>query len=355
MERRDKILNCIDLKAGPGLEIGALCYPIVTSDEADIRYVDWADTPALRARYADDAHVDIEKIVHVDYVWSEKPLEKVTEEQKFKYAILSHVGEHFPDLIGRLQQITEVIEDGGIISLVLPDRRFTFDRLRRESTISEILEAFLAKRQKPTFSQLFDQIAHSVDLDPAEAWSMDLNEVELNTRRHWPIDKAYNHCLGLAAMNQYHDVHCWVFTSHSFLNVMRDIIKIGLLPYELVSFHAVSENTNEFFVSFRKVSNRPLSLDQLDNLVQDSKLHNGPQNRADNDKIQENSAVNQKEIQLLQRIDQLQKDADFINSEKINLKKQIEQLNHDLEAIRASKSWRATAPLRKIMQGMYKR
>jgi len=56
------------------LEIGPLDNPIVLRLEADVTYVDHADTETLRAKYRDDPAVNVRRIVPIDAVWARAPL-----------------------------------------------------------------------------------------------------------------------------------------------------------------------------------------------------------------------------------------------------------------------------------------
>jgi hypothetical protein len=50
MNRKQTILQCIDLSKGKGLELGPLFSPVVTKDEAKIFYVDHMSTEDLKKK-----------------------------------------------------------------------------------------------------------------------------------------------------------------------------------------------------------------------------------------------------------------------------------------------------------------
>jgi hypothetical protein len=59
----------LDTKNLAGLEIGALCRPFIGREEGQpVIYVDHADTPTLRKKYANDSSVTVDRIVDVDAV-----------------------------------------------------------------------------------------------------------------------------------------------------------------------------------------------------------------------------------------------------------------------------------------------
>ena len=61
--------------------------------------------------------------------------------------------------IAQLQDISNVLQDGGILSLVIPDKRFTFDYFRASTTAGELIESYLSRSTRPSTKQIFDFFA----------------------------------------------------------------------------------------------------------------------------------------------------------------------------------------------------
>ena len=57
---------------------------------------------------------------------------------------------YVPDLLGWLEDLQKCLKPGGTLGLAIPDRRFTFDRFRRESVIAEAVEAYLLHLERPS-------------------------------------------------------------------------------------------------------------------------------------------------------------------------------------------------------------
>jgi SAM-dependent methyltransferase len=133
--RRDTLLSHIDASSQVGLEIGPLSHPIVTKAESNGRifYVDSAPANELRAKYRNDTYVKADAIVETDYLWGKQTLPELVEVKSFDYVLASHVIEHVPNLIGWLREVATVLRDDGVLSLAVPDKRYTFD-LKRELT-----------------------------------------------------------------------------------------------------------------------------------------------------------------------------------------------------------------------------
>ncbi len=59
----------------------------------------------------------------------------------------SHNIEHQPCLITHLAEVASLMRTGGWFLLAIPDKRYCFDHLLPESTITDVLEPFLSGRR----------------------------------------------------------------------------------------------------------------------------------------------------------------------------------------------------------------
>jgi hypothetical protein len=166
MPAREHVLVGLDLERMRGIEIGALDRPIVTRDRGPIFYVDHTDTAALREKYRNDVNVKKEEIVSVDAVWGRQTLaEALGAIAPVDYVIASHVVEHVPDLIGWLEELRAILRPQGLVNLIIPDRRFTFDYLRRESQEIDVLAAHLLRARKPLTIAILDHVINYRNVD----------------------------------------------------------------------------------------------------------------------------------------------------------------------------------------------
>ena len=248
MDRREKLLSglCIDGKLG--LEIGALCRPFIKSADHDVLYADHASTEALRDKYRNDPDVAIEDIVEVTAVLDGRALSEAVG-TKVDYVVASHVIEHVPNLIGWLHDLCSVLNDGGEIRLVVPDKRFTFDYLRATTQLSDVLYADVVKARFPQAHIVMDYVLNVVKLDGAKAWRSQIEPCVLE--RHHTLQDAQNIARQILSSNAYHDVHCWVFTPHSMARLFVELTHHRLVALECISFHDTAEDTIEFFVGMR--------------------------------------------------------------------------------------------------------
>ena len=161
LAERNAILRAgLDLAALRGLEIAPLAWPTVRRAEGRIRYIDHFDTETLRARYRDDPNVPTDDIVAVDALWGEQTLADCLGGETVDYIIASHVGEHVPDLVTWLAECDAVLAPGGELRLVLPDRRFSPDALRRDTNLTDVLAAHVLRARRPQVREVLDFLLH---------------------------------------------------------------------------------------------------------------------------------------------------------------------------------------------------
>jgi SAM-dependent methyltransferase len=250
VDRFERVREHIDVAGGRGLEIGPLTSPIVTRDLGDVRYVDHLSTDDLRTKYAPDPLVDEDAIVPIDFVWGSRTLaEAVGPAAPFDYVVASHVLEHVPDLVGWLEEVSEVLRPGGRLSVALPDRRYTFDVRRRDTDVSEVVEAYLLGLRRPAVRATFDHFYRHVPVDAGAIWS------GLRGHDDPPPDAETAIAFALSAANTdaYVDTHCWVFSDAAFLDLIATLIRLDLVHLRVVAFRPTQPWDFEFFVTLERV------------------------------------------------------------------------------------------------------
>lgn len=257
--RREKMLGGLTLSGLTGAEIGPLHNPLVSKTEGHIIYVDHKDTESLRKAWAQDRAVDVSKI-HVDAVWGAQTLQEAIagyaraagdtgHALALDYVVASHVIEHVPDLVTWLQEIRSILKPTGEVRLAIPDRRFTFDYMRRTSDLAHVLSAYLSRARVPTPQCILDFGLNMASVDCAAAWRGDVDETAL--KRSYTFHDAMNLARDALENGTYHDVHCWVFTPTSFAGMCVELARHGLLDFACATFHDTAFNEFEFFVSLR--------------------------------------------------------------------------------------------------------
>ena len=129
---REEIILAHIKRDGLGLEIGAGCSPIAPKKQGfRVHVLDHCDKEALIEKYRPHG-IAVENIEEVDFVWDGRPYgELIGRRHVYDWIIASHVLEHTTDLIGFLNDCDSLLKEGGVLSLAVPDKRYSFDHFRR--------------------------------------------------------------------------------------------------------------------------------------------------------------------------------------------------------------------------------
>lgn len=257
--RKDKLLAMLALGESIGAEVGPLHNALVAKNESTIFYVDHCDTATLKNRWSTDKTVDLSKL-HVDAVWglhtlreaidnSELAMQRNLQGCRLDFLLASHVVEHVPDMITWFREIHSVLKPDGSVRLAVPDKRYSFDILRRTSTIEDVADGFVRRRRVPSGNRVLDFTLNMVNVDCGKAWS---NQINPNELVHG-YTVAQSLALAEDAENNgtYHDVHCWVFTPSTFADLCCELSAAGLLQFECDLIVPTVRNEFEFFVWMR--------------------------------------------------------------------------------------------------------
>ena len=247
----------IDVAVMRGLEVGPLASPRVSKDEGPIRYLDHASTADLKQKYATNPVMRsrLREIVDVDYVMAENKTiaEAVAMDAPFDYVIASHVIEPIPDPVGWMAEVASVLRPGGILSLVIPDKRYSFDINRSLTDISDLVDANLRSLRQPSYRQAYDFYARAIAgmVDTESVWA----GVDYSTTLPQDLDNpdvaALEACRRMKTSDEFVDVHCHVFTPDSFLDLFALLARLDLVDFEVASFFPTEIGSLEFTVGLR--------------------------------------------------------------------------------------------------------
>lgn len=251
MDRRERLLRGCPVTTGLGLEFGPLANPVIRKDEGRVVYVDYTDTATLRRKAANDPKLDESAIVEVDVDLSRGPLvEQCRPLGPFDYVVASHVFEHLPNPVGWLRDVAALLVPGGTVALTVPDRRYTFDYFRGETTVAQLVAYDLESGSRPSLTQLADHFFHVRQVDTAEAWRTPPT-VDSVARHH--DDGAVARILGRAVAGRHVDCHCTVWTSGHFARIIPEVIRLRDLPVRIRWLDDPVPGTNEFLTQLERV------------------------------------------------------------------------------------------------------
>ena len=309
-----------DLGLAEGLEIGPRDAPLACKPACNVLYADYARSETIKANLGDTA-IDPGRVCDVDIVTAGGKLSEATP-RRFDYVLASHVAEHVPDLLGWLLDLGTVLRPGGTIGLAVPDRRFTFDRTRAESTVAEAVEAWILGYRRPSIRQLVDSAWQSVEMSPAQGWTGDVPSRAALLRRHDRLPNLLRWVRDVHESGRYADAHCWVFTPLSFLTLLQQFDVLGLFPFVLERFQPTQVGGYEFLVVLRGAQPRQASevTASIACAMADLAVHAGEAEFA----------------------------ANHVARETVAARAQAAALLDELTAMRSSRSWRTTSPFRRL-------
>lgn len=269
MNRLENIRNYLQpqLEHGsPGLEIAPWHSPVVSKQSyPNVLTVDIfsRDELVARARQAtppiDEAL--IAGIEPVDFVGNAACLSEVIPAKlrgTFAFIVSSHNFEHLPNPIRFLRDCHTLLADNGVLVMAIPDKRCCFDHWRPVSTAGQMIEAWTAKRESPSFAQRIDHVSGRayVQKQGARQTVFEINTVEgeifSDTSNFadiaWQIDEERNSFS--AKDKNYIDAHCWTFIPESFALLMHDLAALRVI--ELYPAEITPPQGAEFFVRLTK-------------------------------------------------------------------------------------------------------
>ena len=223
--------------SGTGLEIAPYFYPLLDRAKHDVRYVDCIDNDTIAKKAAENPGSIGREIPRIDWVWTPgKPLRScVPADFVFDYCVATHVMEHVADTVGWLNQILDVMRDGAVLALALPDRRYTMDHYRRETTLGEVVGNWISAPSRPTSAQIVDFLSQSFydTRGQAGARAFDLSQPFADAPRHYSDNQALDFAAVSHRDGTYLDVHCTVWTPASFVDVMSRVVGMGLMNVQI--------------------------------------------------------------------------------------------------------------------------
>jgi hypothetical protein len=241
---RDHLTATVDIKKTVGLEIGAMDLPFVEPGEGRCDFADLRSAEELREEARRILGHNPEFVVPVAYNLR-NGYETITK--TYDWIAAGHVIEHIPDLIGWLEVLHSKLNAGGVVFLVAPDKRFTFDYHRRLTNLSDVVTAHKQQLRTPSFRQVFDHYFYTTNqIDPGQIWK---------GVRPEPALRNYAVAIGRAenALKTYEDAHCFVFTPESFNELMNELTVSELVKFRLESLRPTPLYQLDFTAVLRRV------------------------------------------------------------------------------------------------------
>jgi len=230
------------------LEIGPLDKPILDRELCDVSYVDVLDDKGLREKYESNEFVVIDNICSVDIVLGEDRLSDRVKAKSVDFIVASHVFEHLPNPIGFLEDCAAILTPEGVVSLALPDKRYSFDYARRETCFPDWIAAYAEDVRWPSAPQIADHMAHVRRVKPEQLWQGYYGPFQLYHSQEELLrvlsDKLCNRALL--------DCHLWVFSDAGCLSLVDQANRFLDSPFRDIALIETEYGEMEFFLHLTK-------------------------------------------------------------------------------------------------------
>lgn len=218
---RDAFLELLNDRE-PLLEIGVFDRPSLESFRQaglTVHYADWLSREELVARAEGIQGRNPAKVPEITYI-----LKSGYEQIRERYAavVSHHCVEHQPDLVGHFLDVRSILKEEGWYLFSLPDKRFCFDHFIPESSIVDVLDAYLLGRKSPSFKSVLEHRCFTSHRfwDGVNPY---LSTDEAMLERARAALSEFRSC-------EYVDVHCWQFTPCGFKWLYEQLSDLQVLP-----------------------------------------------------------------------------------------------------------------------------
>jgi SAM-dependent methyltransferase len=224
------------------LEIGPYVMPVF--EGPNVRYLDMFDADTLRSR-ALSSGLDVSRAPgQIHYTGT---LDDCTAEE-FDVIFSSHAIEHQPDLVRHLQAVGAALKPDGSYWVIIPDKRFCFDHHLPESTLADVLDAYLEQRTRHSARSVINHIARQDHNDPLAHWQGRHGDVtsDETARTRLAIQHFEVH------REIYIDCHAWQLTPDRFKVIHKTLSELGLSPFNDIRVYDTPFGNFEFTAVLRK-------------------------------------------------------------------------------------------------------
>lgn len=208
---------------GKGIEIGALHNPLQIPKSAKVKYVDRMSIPDLRKQYSD---LDSRELVDVDIIDNGEQIAKIPDSTQ-DFVIANHFLEHCQNPIFAISNMLRVLNNGGVLYLSIPDKRYSFDIDRPVTSIEHLLRDY---KEGPDWSKR----------QHLEEWTRRINKIKDDAE----IEQQITHLINID-----YSIHYHVWTQTEMLELIFTLKKKLHFNFEVELF---LRNNDEVIIILKK-------------------------------------------------------------------------------------------------------
>lgn len=236
---------------GDALEIGPFLNPVL--DGKRVKYFDVMDMEGLQDRARRIGYPSV-RPVPIDFVHPKGDLKSIPSQNKFKMVLSSHAIEHQLDFVRHLQDVGNILEDGGVYFMLVPDKRLCFDHFIKESTLADILDDYYNDATKNGNHKLKSVLEHralTTHNDVHKHWAHDHGPAFSSLKER--IQQGLDEWNSAQKNNGYVDVHNYQFTPEGIAFAIDFLYhQMGLIDLQTIRLYEPVHVGLEFGLALRK-------------------------------------------------------------------------------------------------------
>jgi SAM-dependent methyltransferase len=124
-----------------------------------VQYVDRHTLDELQDEYAPLGNAQLKRFIKPDIIDDGARLTSI-EDATYDFVIAGHVIEHLINPIGALEAWCRVVRPGGLVYLIVPDKRGTFDRRRVRTTLEHLVLDYRRPSADRDYEHFLDYAVH---------------------------------------------------------------------------------------------------------------------------------------------------------------------------------------------------
>ncbi|MGD9663259.1 MAG: class I SAM-dependent methyltransferase [Porticoccaceae bacterium] len=168
-------------------EIGAQARPTLLKTEASIHYLSYETQEEAKSVFADDSAMQAQ-VPETDILVRSDDYSQYTD-MTFDCVIANHVIEHVDDIISWLQSISLLLKDDGIVFLAIPDKKYSQDKYRTNTTATHLIADYYLDGGKSERTKrehvldcniMYDLTVSDLPMRPDAIWQKENIEQQLN-------------------------------------------------------------------------------------------------------------------------------------------------------------------------------
>ena len=162
----------------------------------------------------------------------------------------SHVIEHQPNFIRHINNVSNILNNGGKYYIICPDKRYCFDYYKNLTRLIDIVAADIENRSLHSVRALLEERTHTTHNDARDHWM----------GKHGVLPSGEQKPKGIRAMTEeinqqpesYKDTHSWYFTPLSFSMIVKELNSLSLIDMVIEKIYPTVVGKKEFIAILKK-------------------------------------------------------------------------------------------------------